>query len=58
MPKVKLKCPKCKKEFTYSYIVGVPINTIKTWNYRYMQCLLCRHWSLFKLSGRKPAIMK
>ena len=53
MPKINLTCPKCGKEFDYLHIPGVSINTIRIWNYRYMQCPVCRHWSLFNLSGRK-----
>ena len=53
MPDIKLECTKCGKAFDYSYIPGVAINAIRIWNHRYMQCPMCRHWSLFSLSGKK-----
>ena len=52
MTRVRLRCPRCKKQFGYSFVVGVPINSIKTWNYRYLECPGCRHWSNFKLVGK------
>jgi DNA-directed RNA polymerase subunit RPC12/RpoP len=30
----------------------VAVDSIKLWNYRYMMCPKCKHFSLFRLSGK------
>lgn len=58
MPTVRLKCPKCKKQFDYFFIPGVAVNAIRIWNQRYMMCPKCKHFSLFKLAGEGVRVVR
>lgn len=48
-----LKCPKCNAEFDYAYLPGASFTSVRLGGSRFLQCPVCRKWSVFNISANQ-----